>query len=438
MKILFIGTGLTHYYNQTLNRLNQQPGVEIINLVDSAGQGQVGNSVFQTEEGVSFKIVSLKEITVKKYSAYSYKSFVGLAKLLENLRPDILVFSESYLKNYLYDKKIRKFIKENGVKVIMRDIPFRTDKYAEAKDKILRGELDNSYTPFIIQFILRVSNKLKLNKIFNLGENILKITGLNNLYKKFIIRKVLLKRLEIKKQILNLADAHVNYVEEAVEIFGSYGVPKEKIFITYNSPDTDILFAIRRKIEAESPILPPAQHRILHLSRLIPWKRVDMLIEAVKNLKTDFPDTELLIIGSGPEENNLKEQSKKLGVEESVKFLGGIYDQEVLGKYIMSSNIYVLAGMGGLSINDAMSFGLPVICSVCDGTEKKLVYNGLNGLYFKEGDVLDLTEKIKTLFKNPDLMKKMGEDSTKIIKEKINIQTVITGYLKAFNYVIKK
>ena len=185
-------------------------------------------------------------------------------------------------------------------------------------------------------------------------------------------------------------DAHVNYIDKAYDIFESYDVPKDKIFITYNSPDTDLYFSVKKKIENEPAILPVNRFRIIHLSRLVEWKRVDMLINAVANLKKEFPAMELLIIGNGPEKDKLMEQAVNLQVSESVKFIGGVYDPELLGKYLMSSSIYTLAGMGGLSINDAMIFGLPVICSVCDGTEKYLVKEGYNGLYFEKGNQKDI------------------------------------------------
>lgn len=96
------------------------------------------------------------------------------------------------------------------------------------------------------------------------------------------------------------------------------------------------------------------------------------------------------------------------------------------------STVYVLAGMGGLSINDAMTYGMPVLCSVCDGTERDLVIDGKNGFFFKEGDADSLAEKISELFSSPALCKKMGKESERIIREKINIETVSARYLRAF------
>ena len=162
-----------------------------------------------------------------------------------------------------------------------------------------------------------------------------------------------------------------------------------------------------------------------------------MLIKAFANILIKYPDSELIIIGNGPQESELKELIASLKVIDQVKCIGGIYDNKILGKYLTESTIYVIAGMGGLSINEAMIFGKPVICSVCDGTEKKLVREGYNGLYFKEADQKSLEEKIDYLFSHPEEIRRMGENSEKIIRDEVNINTVVNAYLNAFNSVLK-
>jgi glycosyltransferase involved in cell wall biosynthesis len=127
----------------------------------------------------------------------------------------------------------------------------------------------------------------------------------------------------------------------------------------------------------------------------------------------------------------------RLGLIQNVKFEGSLYGKE-LAIQIMSSGIYILAGMGGLSINEAMAFGKPVICSICDGTEKRLVREGYNGLYFKSGDSESLSEKIKYLFRNTDLIGKMGENSEYIIKNEMNLEIVSREFLRCFEYVYEK
>jgi len=185
-----------------------------------------------------------------------------------------------------------------------------------------------------------------------------------------------------------------------------------------------------------SPIMPANPYRVIHVGRLVEWKRVDLLLKALAILKPEFPRVELLVAGYGPEEEKLKELAQNLDIEASVHFLGGVYDLELLARYLMASSAYVLAGMGGLSINDAMFFRLPIICSVCDGTEKKLVRDGMNGKYFAEGNDKDLAAQIKYIFDDEQRARQMGEASRSIIDNEINIHTVIKGYLDAFAYVL--
>ena len=202
--------------------------------------------------------------------------------------------------------------------------------------------------------------------------------------------------------------------------------------VTYNSTDTEALLREKENVQTAPSILPPNPRRILHIGRLVKWKRVDLLIEALPKVIAQFPDTELVIVGDGPELENLKQQAEQLNLSSYIRFAGSVYKPEVLGAYMNESAVYVLAGMGGLSINDAMTYGMPVICSVCDSTERDLVTDGKNGFFFKAGDANSLAEKITTLFSSPELCEKMRKESQRIILEEINIDTVSQRYLDAF------
>jgi glycosyltransferase involved in cell wall biosynthesis len=173
--------------------------------------------------------------------------------------------------------------------------------------------------------------------------------------------------------------------------------------------------------------------RLLHIGRLVKWKHVDILIKAAIALQAKYPQTELSIVGDGPEMEALKAQATGY---DFIKFHGGIYDMRELGQITCEAGIYVLAGMGGLSINEAMCFAKPVICSVADGTEKRLVREGYNGHFFESGSVESLVSVIEKLFANPDQIAIMGKRSQAIIQNEINIHTVLGNYMEAFRYAI--
>jgi len=398
MKVLFMFSGLPHYYNLILNRLNNIPDLEIVVVAPATASGStLGKGVYQSKKGIEFKVHFLEQ----QKALYKFK-FKGFTKVLEIEKPDIVVTTFYYAFHFLYDLSTKRIFRKNNIKLLYKDIPFGLPKYEDATlhhAKIL-GYQEDSF--FIKKWALKFAG---------------------NSFK------------HISKLLYSKMDGFVNYVEKAYEIFGSYGVPKEKIFITYNSIDTEILAKTRAEVEKLPAILPENPYRIFHIGRIVEWKRVDLLINAVHQLKKGFPKIELLVIGNGPLLEEYKLLAKKLQVENHIQFLGAIYDQVELGRYFQSCSAYVLAGMGGLSINETMAYGLPVICSVCDGTEKHLVYDDYNGKYFKNGDLADLTEKIKFILENPAKAREMGKHSEKIIRDKINVHTVINGYVRAFNAV---
>ncbi len=405
MKIIFLFSGLTHYYNLVLSRINNEPDIELSVIIPTEASNHIGAGVNQTRDGVNFKVIELKERNLKLFNNFS-----GLSDTLLVEAPDVVVTIEIYLQAFLFDSRLKQTMKKLGAGLILKTIPFRLPLFQDACLDIEKNPQSYASLPSSV------------NSILNL-------TG--------IIRHIKKMQLNVRRRAMKLPDAHVNYIE-AYDLLASYGIDKENIFITRNSPDTDLLFSVKKLLKDTPPILPPNPFRLLHIGRLVAWKRVDMLLYAFASLRNTYADAELIIIGVGPQEKELKSLAETLNLGTSVIFTGGVYDAKVLGQYIMACSLYVLAGMGGLSINDAMSFGLPILCSVCDGTEKILVREGYNGRYFKEGSRQDLLEKIKWFFDHPAEMAKMGRNSEEIIRKEVNIHTVVKGYIDAFNYVKKK
>ena len=403
MKVFYISNGLTHYYNRVLSKLNREPGVELTVVIPAGIGAHIGEGVHQTRDGADFTVVELQEI--RRFGVYS--TFKGLPEVLRRKRPDVVIVLENYLQAFLFDIPLVLALKRLKTQLILKSIPFRLLPYHEAARKIKESSTGFfRFSPAVNRLLLA--------------------TG--------AAKFVRLLLLSVQKRVFQLPAAHVNYVE-AYELWASYGVSREKIFVTRNSPDTDMLLDVKASLANIPPLLPPNPRRLLHVGRLVAWKRVDMLIRAFARLRQRFPDAELVIVGYGPEEPALKKLAEELILGSSVTFTGGVYDPCLLGQYYMAAGLYVLAGMGGLSINEAMCFGLPVLCSVCDGTEKILVREGVNGRYFTDGDEEDFTSKLSWFLEHPEQLREMGLKSEEIIRNEVNIRTVIDGYMQALRYV---
>ena len=400
MKVLFTFDGMPHYLCSLHNKL-QQKGVEVVVVTPRKGNAIIGAGVKMVDGG-EFKRIESPE----KVMYWGKVAYPGLTNIIIDECPDIVVLGWPYFLQYYFQKPLRKAIDECGAKLMVREIPFQTPPYGQIKEYFKEHPM---YTEGM--------DLVSKGRMFYLRQHI---------------------TAHIRRYVYKHIAGTLNYSTAAYDILPSYGVPRKKIHVTYNTSDTDALLEQRDHVLSSTPILEPSSKRILHIGRLVKWKRVDLLINALPRILLKHPDAELLIVGNGPEENNLQEQADRLGLTFKIRFVGAVYTPEVLGAYMNESTVYVLAGMGGLSINDAMSYGKPVICSVCDSTEQDLVKDGKNGFFFEEGDADDLADKIITLFDSPELIKTMGEESERIIREEINLETVSQRYIEAFQSISKK
>ena len=200
-------------------------------------------------------------------------------------------------------------------------------------------------------------------------------------------------------------------------IFG-WGVPSQKIEVVYNAavtlPDLTISKEeIQKKIGVDGDI-------ILSVGRLMSWKGFDMLIELMPDLLKENHNFRLLIVGEGPEKENLKTQISNLKLENKIKLTDKV-DHSQMYLYFGAADLFVLnTGYEGLShvILEAMQSGLPIITTNIGGNPE-LIENGDNGILVDRNNKEQMKEAILRLTKNKDLQEKFRQSS----KEKLTVFT---------------
>ena len=133
------------------------------------------------------------------------------------------------------------------------------------------------------------------------------------------------------------------------------------------------------------------------------YKRPLECIFLLKNLLKRVDGVKLFIIGSGPEEENMKKLTNELNVKDSVVFTGRISNEE-LSRIVASSwlNIHTSVTEGwGFSILEASAAGTPTVAYEVPGVEDA-IENGLNGLKIKDGDREALSEAALSILTNPE------------------------------------
>ena len=138
---------------------------------------------------------------------------------------------------------------------------------------------------------------------------------------------------------------------------------------------------------------------IFSVSRLEKTKKINVIIEALAELRKSNPDALLLIGGVGSLKSSLERRVHESNLSGSVLFLGYLNDEDLLDIYNFA-DIFVYAGnvetSGPLTILESMACKTPVICAASGGP-LEIIKDGYNGLLFEVDNPEDLSKKIVDL-----------------------------------------
>ncbi len=174
---------------------------------------------------------------------------------------------------------------------------------------------------------------------------------------------------------------------------------------------------------------------LLFVGRLETVKGIDLLIEALPTVIKSYPETKVLIIGTGLLEMKLKRRCKELNISRNVSFLGRI----------QSTNLPSFYSTADLVIMPSISEGSPVVlpealcCNAFVLTSdipvyKEYVEEGKNGLTFKSMDISDLSIKINDILNNQH--KKRSVDN-KLIAKHFDWKNIASNYNSLYSKLLQ-
>lgn len=233
-----------------------------------------------------------------------------------------------------------------------------------------------------------------------------------------LLRRLMQTNLEY---VWKNAAAIIAYSTYAKKYFEEIGISENKIYVCQNTVyvkefDNQIQKITPGEIEAiRKEYAPDKRKLVLYVGAVEPRKRIKDLIDAISIINDKTMSTNLVVIGGGEQLEELKEYAVN---RKDVYLLGTIIDDVI--KYFMAADLFVLPSEGGLSLNQAMICGKPIIASSADGTELDLVEDGKNGFLFEEKDIHELVHKITSILENEKMCEVMGKRSREIIEQKVN------------------
>ncbi len=151
---------------------------------------------------------------------------------------------------------------------------------------------------------------------------------------------------------------------------------------------------------------------------------MDNLLRACAALPTS---PRLVIVGDGPDRSALEALARQ--VYPAAQFVGAKHGEELI-PHFREADLFVLPGTGGLAVQEAMANGLPVIVATGDGTQDDLVRRD-NGWQIPPDDYDALARTLQTALSDTPRLRRMGQESFRIVSEEINLETMVQVFLAA-------
>ncbi|MBN2258319.1 MAG: glycosyltransferase [Anaerolineaceae bacterium] len=220
-------------------------------------------------------------------------------------------------------------------------------------------------------------------------------------------------------------DALITYSQTGADQYADLGFPRDCIFVAPNA-------TVARPTQKPKP-RPPRWKKnatVLFVGRLQTRKKVDNLILACAALP-EGSRPRLVIIGDGPARSELETLARMH--YPNTEFTGSLHGDD-LKPYFTAADLFVLPGTGGLALQQAMSYGLPVIAGVADGTQSDLVRK-VNGWQLVDDQVETLVSTLADALAQSTPLGQMGEASYRIVRDEINIERMVEVFLAAIEQV---
>lgn len=154
---------------------------------------------------------------------------------------------------------------------------------------------------------------------------------------------------------------------------------------------------------------------LVYMGRLSYEKSVDQIIKAFALVLKNSPLAQLLIVGDGPEKENLVRLSHQLGLSKNIIFTGFLRGEKLV-EALQANDIFVTASLSesfSLTIVEAMSCGLPIV-AVREKGPAEIVKNNTNGFFAQPNNPQELAEKITELLNSPEKLESFGLASRKL------------------------
>jgi N-acetyl-alpha-D-glucosaminyl L-malate synthase BshA len=182
-------------------------------------------------------------------------------------------------------------------------------------------------------------------------------------------------------------------------------------------------------------VAPQGEKVLIHVSNFRKVKRVEDVVHIFEKVVKKIP-AKLLLVGDGPERQNVEMLCRQLGLCDSIRFLG---KQDAVEELLAIADLFIMPSASesfGLSALEAMACEVPVISSNAGGLPEVNI-NGVTGFLSNIGDVDDMAKNALLILENPEMHQKFSAAAL-ANAEKYSMENILPHYEAYYEEVIRK
>jgi glycosyltransferase involved in cell wall biosynthesis len=178
-------------------------------------------------------------------------------------------------------------------------------------------------------------------------------------------------------------------------------------------------------------------NRIIFAGQLIRGKGVDLLLEALAQIRVPF---ECFVFGDGNHRTFCEQRSRQLGLTNRVRFQGHV-SRDVIGQCYTRGSVAVVSSVwpepfGAVGL-EAMQYGLPVVAFDAGGIKEWLI-DGHNGYLVSWRDCRAFAARVEQLLRDKELARRLGQNGRKLVSEGYSFSNYIGGLEDLFQRVSRE
>ncbi len=192
---------------------------------------------------------------------------------------------------------------------------------------------------------------------------------------------------------------------------GDYIVMPNGVDMKRHLADEDLVRSVTSNMD-----LPQGVPVLLFVGRLMWYKGIRLILDALAALKSQNIDFRMVFVGKGQDETEIKAYAKERGLGDRCFFAGPVYDREALAAWYTSANLFLFPSTfdtNGLVVREAAACSLGSVL-VKDSCASEGITDGVDGLLVEE-NAASLAVCLARILDRPDAMRRIGENAAQNI-----------------------